>query len=170
MKARVFPMLLPALLVSTMALAQDDWDVDHSDAPPAAEPHWLVKPVVFAEPNTLVFSCDTHKVPIISIAPNQKTSIPVFYSLKVKDTVVSIQLFTRPLRSHRRPSLFQPPKKGNAFTIRVSYKEDPVDVGVFLVTRPAVDSAWTIQAVHETGFIVLQSVSEKKLTVVPRKE
>lgn len=158
---RTLASLVLMLLVAALAIADDDpWDVDQSAVPPPTPIPNLSPPVYFEGPNRLIFECDQDNRPTISIVPNPDKQIPVFYRLKEKNAAVHIELSTKGRAAHRRPSRFTPPD-GNEFQIFVTYKASPADTGIFRARRSDRDSVWTIEALHETGFVILDSATDR---------
>jgi len=148
------------LLVVGSVSGQDIWDVDCDYIPPVISQHFTEKPRLFEGPNLLKIEFDDHNRITISIAPNPEKQIPVFYTLKTKDSLVNIELFTRGNADTRRLSRFKQPK-GYEFQIQITYKESPNDSAIFRVYRLDENNSWSIEAIHTTDFIVLQP-SEKK--------
>ena len=164
---RILASLALIIIVAVPALADDDlWDVDKSAAPPPGPMPDLSPPVYFEGPNRLIFKCDKDNRPTISITPNPDKPIPVFYRLKEKNAAVYIELSTAGRAAHRRPSRFTPPDS-NEFQVFVTYKASPADTGVFRVYQSKGDSVWTIEALHETGFVVLQLGTDLPLAPKP---
>ena len=133
----------------------DDWDIDKSDAPPPTRSHAAEKPLVFEGANLLHFESDKYNRPVLTIMPNPEKPVPVFYSISTKDSLVTIELFTK--RPRRMKSLFDPPE-GDSFRIRVVYRDNPADTAVFRVIREEKDKPWHITTEREAPFIKLMSV------------
>ncbi len=147
-----FRWLVSILLVGVTgaAVAQNDpWDPDNS-APPYRTPPLAEQPWIYD--GTLGIDVTTDSLsgkPILHILYDPDATVPVTYSVRSDDTMVTVTISVLPPGKRVWPqSDYNPPDSD--FVIRVIYTDSPDEAALFRAIRDS--TAWTVAVIRETGF------------------